>query len=69
GFDTSREIRTTPGIEDIPIVILTAGGRRGDGLDCKKLGIRGYLTKPVRRNELYDVCVTVMGDCRDSFCA
>ncbi len=69
GFDTSREIRRTPGIEDIPIVILTAGGRRGDGLDCKKLGIRGYLTKPVRRNELYDVCVTVMGDCRDSFCA
>gem|GEM_PF-781785 len=69
GFDTSREIRRTPGIEDIPIVILTAGGRRGDGLDCKKLGIRGYLTKPVRRNELYDVCVTVMGDCREGFCA
>ena len=66
GFDTSREIRRTPGIEDIPIVILTAGGRRGDGLDCKKQGIRGYLTKPVRRNELYDVCVTAMGDCTEA---
>jgi len=65
GFDTTREIRITRGIEDIPIVILTSDGRRGDGSDCKKLGIRGYLTKPVRRNELYDVCVTVMGDCTE----
>jgi CheY-like chemotaxis protein/HPt (histidine-containing phosphotransfer) domain-containing protein len=66
GFDTSCEIRKTPGIEDIPIVILTAGGRRGDGLDCKKLGIHGYLTKPVRRNDLYDVCVTILGNCRQA---
>ena len=65
GFDTSREIRKTPGIENIPIVILTAGGRRGDGLDCKKLGIHGYLTKPVRRNDLYDVCVTILGNCTE----
>ena len=66
GFDTTRKIRITRGIEDIPIVILTSDGRRGDGSDCKKLRIRGYLTKPVRRNELYDVCVTVMGDCTEA---
>ena len=66
GFKASHKIRSTPELMDIPIVILTAGGRRGDGLDCKKLGIRGYLTKPVRRNELYDVCVTVLGNCTEA---
>ncbi len=66
GFDTAHEIRTTQGISGIPIVVLTSDGRRGDGSDCKRLGIRGYLTKPVRRNELYDVCVTIMGDCTEA---
>ena len=65
GFDTSREIRQTPGLQDIPIVILTSGGWRGDGLTCKDLRIGGYLTKPVRRNELDDVCVTVLGKCTE----
>ncbi|MEI6127926.1 MAG: response regulator, partial [Pseudomonadota bacterium] len=62
GFDTSREIRQTTGLQDIPIVILTSGGWRGDGAICKDLRIGGYLNKPVRRDELYDICLTVLGE-------
>jgi signal transduction histidine kinase/DNA-binding response OmpR family regulator len=61
GFETSREIRSLSGGKDIPIVIITSTGWRGDGVKCKELKIDGYLSKPLRRAELYDILTTVLG--------
>ncbi len=37
---------------DLPIVLLTATGHRGDAARCRELGIDAYLTRPVTRAEL-----------------
>ncbi len=61
GLDLARDIRTTPGIESVPILILSSVGRRGDGKACREIGIQGYLTKPVRKSELYNAIQAIMG--------
>ncbi len=61
GFDLAKEIRADQSLKDVPIVILTALGWRGDGKRCRDIGINGYLTKPVRQEDFYKVIVSVMG--------
>jgi PAS domain S-box-containing protein len=53
GFDLVRQIRSREEFRSIPCLILTSAGSRGDGKRCRDLGIQGYLTKPLRRDELY----------------
>ena len=53
GFDLIRQIRSREAFRNIPCIILTSSGNRGDGKNCRDLGVQGYLTKPVRRDELY----------------
>ncbi len=47
-----REERLCPGA---PVVMLTAGGLRGDEERFKELGFDAYLTKPVVANSLYEI--------------
>jgi signal transduction histidine kinase len=53
GFDMAREIRGDKHLKDIPIIALTSFGWPGDGKKCRDIGINGYLTKPVRQEDLY----------------
>ncbi len=59
--DLITEIREIEFSKEIPIVILTSVGKRGDGLICKKMGIAGYLSKPFKQDELREVIETVLG--------
>jgi signal transduction histidine kinase/CheY-like chemotaxis protein/HPt (histidine-containing phosphotransfer) domain-containing protein/HAMP domain-containing protein len=61
GLDLSRQIRSTLELKSIPILILTSMGQKGDAKACRKIGIQGYLNKPIRRNELYKAIQTVLG--------
>ncbi len=61
GFDLAQTVRKMDSLKGIPIIILTSVGDRGDGGRCIDTGINGYLTKPVRRDELYQVIEMVMG--------
>ena len=55
GFDLAKVVRSMEYYKDIPIIILTSVGKQGDGKNCREIGINGYLTKPVKRTELFQV--------------
>ncbi len=61
GFDMAGEIRKDKNLKDIPIIVLTSLGWRGDGKRCKEIGINGYLTKPIKQEDLFKVIASVMG--------
>jgi len=61
GFDLAREMKRSRRLGRITVVMLTSAGERGDAARCRKLGIRAYLTKPVRQSDLLDAFVTALG--------
>ena len=61
GFDLAERIRSSPDFNKIPIIILSTVGRIGDGRRCREIGIEGYLTKPVRSEELQKIILSVLG--------
>jgi DNA-binding response OmpR family regulator len=52
GHDVTRQIRNTSGLEDLPILILTARSQEIDRTTALKSGANGYLSKPVTAQEL-----------------
>jgi CheY-like chemotaxis protein len=51
GYELVDEVRQTPGLSDIPVMVLTA--RRSDELDARCAAVDAYLTKPFTLNDLY----------------
>ena len=60
GFELIRQIRSREELGNIRCIMLTSAGSRGDGKSCRDLGIQGYLTKPLRRDELYHAIEDVL---------
>lgn len=60
GFELSRKIRSNSACAHIPIVLLISAGKPGDSRLCKDIGINGYLSKPVKREELKLAIQSVM---------
>jgi len=60
GFDLAREIRTIEALKGIPIIVLTSTGEIGDSKRCKNMEIEGYLSKPIKRDDLYKAIVSVL---------
>jgi PAS domain S-box-containing protein len=65
GFELVRQIRSREEFRNIPCIILTSVGNWGDGKSCRDLGIQGYLTKPVRRDELYHAIEDILSGSDD----
>jgi two-component system, sensor histidine kinase and response regulator len=61
GLDLARGIKASHALKEIPIIILTSLGQSEDREKCRQLGINGYLTKPIRRDELYRTMLSVLG--------
>jgi len=55
----SRAIRKNK--DAVPIIILTSMGRTGDSRMCRDIGIQGYLSKPIKRNDLKMTIGSVLG--------
>src|SRR5262249_39758717 len=64
GFDLVENMRRRPDPRRPPILMMTSGGRSGDGDRCRRLGVAAYLTKPVRRAELRRAIKHVLGGSR-----
>jgi signal transduction histidine kinase/ActR/RegA family two-component response regulator len=59
GLDATAAIRRMPNGATIPIVAMTANAMLGDRETCLAAGMTGYLAKPVRPQELYEVLAAV----------
>jgi two-component system, sensor histidine kinase and response regulator len=59
GAQLGTAIRATPALREIPMVMLTSCGMRGDAAHMQQIGFDGYLTKPIREQLLHD-CLTAI---------
>jgi CheY-like chemotaxis protein len=61
GFEVAAKIRQHPALTTVRIMMLALAGRRGDAARCRQLGVAAYLTRPVKRADLFDAILTVLG--------
>ncbi len=61
GAELGRRIKTDPELKDTLIIMLTSQGLRGDASAMKEIGFSAYLTKPIRRSQLFDCLAMVLG--------
>jgi two-component system sensor histidine kinase/response regulator len=62
GFAVAERIRENTNLQKIAIIMLTSAGQRGDSARCKELGIKAYLTKPIKRSDLLQTIKDVLGE-------
>ncbi len=61
GEQTLRAIKADPRIREVSVIVLTSMGQRGDAARLETLGCAGYLLKPIKREQLFEAMVAVMG--------
>jgi signal transduction histidine kinase/DNA-binding response OmpR family regulator len=61
GFMLVERIKKVPEFDELVTVMLTSGGRHGEIIRCKELGIAAYLIKPVIQSDLLEALLTVLG--------
>ena len=60
GFAVAEQMAARPDLGGATIMMLTSSGQFGDSTRCRELGIRMYLTKPIRHADLFDAICQVM---------
>jgi len=60
GFEALRRVRATPGIDDIPVIFLSAKSQTEDRVEGLRMGADDYLLKPANPNELMERIDSVM---------
>jgi CheY-like chemotaxis protein len=61
GFELAGIIRSDPTLPTTRLLMLTSAGKPGDGERCRKLGIEGYLMKPISRSDLLASAAALIG--------
>ncbi len=60
GDHLGQAIKKDPAIQSTALIMLTSRGLRGDSQRMKEIGFAGYLTKPVKRQHLFECLVRVL---------
>ena len=55
GKEALRQLRQLPACKLLPVVILTTSSREKDVLESYKLGVNGYITKPIESKDFINV--------------
>src|SRR5262249_29623442 len=58
GFTVARQVRLNPELDGTTILMLTSAARPDDITLCRELGIRAYLTKPIKPSSLLDAILS-----------
>ncbi len=61
GLQMAGMIKSDPSLSGIRLIMISSVGIRGDGRRARETGISGYLTKPIRRDVLFESIAAVMG--------
>lgn len=61
GFAVAERISQDRRYAAVRLVMLTSAGQPEDVARCRKLGVSGYLTKPIKQSELFDAIVSAIG--------
>jgi light-regulated signal transduction histidine kinase (bacteriophytochrome)/CheY-like chemotaxis protein len=61
GFAVAERMKQNAPPSTPPVIMLTSAGLRGDAARCRSLGIDAYLTKPIRRSDLFQAVRVVLG--------
>ncbi|MBU3914682.1 response regulator, partial [bacterium] len=56
-----RQVMNSPEIKDIPLIIAVSSGQRGDSKKMREAGFSAYLTKPIRKTNLFDCIRSILG--------
>ncbi len=62
GAELGKRIKNDSNLSNTSLVMLTSQGLRGDASRMEKIGFSAYLTKPVRRSQLFDCLVNVLSN-------
>jgi CheY-like chemotaxis protein len=60
GFSPVERLNHDPRFKGTVIIMLTSDGLRGDAARCRELGIKAYLTRPIRRSDLLEAIQIVL---------
>ena len=60
GFELAGQIRRTPGLSEITIIMLSSAGNLADSTRCRELCIDHCLMKPVKQSELLDSIIAAL---------
>ena len=61
GAELGRRIKGNSKLKETSMIMLTSQGLRGDASRMKGIGFAAYLTKPIRRSQLFDCLISVLG--------
>ncbi len=61
GDEMGRMIKQDDKLEDIRLVMMSSVAKRGDAQAAQDIGFGAYLSKPVRKAELYDCLTQIIG--------
>lgn len=59
GFDVLRELKSNDRTRPIPIVAMTSSDQERDVAESYRLGVNGYVTKPVQFSEFIEVVANI----------
>jgi len=60
GYELAARIRARAEYRDLPLIMLTSAGQRGDAERCRRLGVSAHMLKPVKESELLDAVLNVL---------
>jgi len=61
GYDLAAALKNIPLAQDIKLMLLTSASQKGDSREAQENGFSGYLSKPVRRDDLINCIAIVLG--------
>ena len=62
GFDLAHAIKRDREISQVRLILMPSFGKRGHGTIARRVGIAGYLIKPVKQTDLFNCIADVLGE-------